>query len=85
VGGILANDKFRGDFILENLQIQTNVISSAFATGVEKLVFLGSSCIYPKFATQLIKERELLTGALEPTNDAYAVAKIAGLMLVSPS
>jgi GDP-L-fucose synthase len=81
VGGILANDKFRGDFILENLQIQTNVISSAFSTGVEKLVFLGSSCIYPKFAAQPIKESELLTGALEPTNDAYAVAKIAGLVL----
>jgi GDP-L-fucose synthase len=81
VGGILANDKFRGDFILENLQIQTNVISAAFETGVQKLVFLGSSCIYPKFAQQPIKESELLTGALEPTNEAYAVAKIAGLML----
>jgi len=81
VGGIFANDKFRGDFILENLQIQTNVISSAFSTEVKKLVFLGSSCIYPKFAKQPIVEAELLTGALEPTNDAYAVAKIAGLML----
>jgi GDP-L-fucose synthase len=81
VGGILANDKYRGDFILENLQIQTNVISSAFVTGVQKLVFLGSSCIYPKFAKQPIAESELLTGPLEPTNDAYAIAKIAGLML----
>jgi GDP-L-fucose synthase len=81
VGGILANDRFRGDFILENLQIQTNVISSAFSTQVQKLVFLGSSCIYPKFAQQPISEGELLTGLLEPTNDAYAVAKIAGLML----
>lgn len=81
VGGILANSQFRGDFILENLQIQTNVISSAFEFGVKKLVFLGSSCIYPKMAPQPMKESHLLTGPLETTNEAYAVAKIAGIML----
>jgi GDP-L-fucose synthase len=81
VGGIKANDTYRGDFILENLQIQSNVIGSAFRHGVEKLVFLGSSCIYPKFAEQPIREDSLLTGKLEPTNEAYAVAKIAGIML----
>jgi GDP-L-fucose synthase len=81
VGGIRANDVYRGDFILENLQIQTNVISSAFKHKVEKLIFLGSSCIYPKFAEQPIREDSLLTGKLEPTNEAYAVAKIAGIML----
>lgn len=81
VGGIMANDKFRGDFILENLEIQTNVISAAFKTGTKKLVFLGSSCIYPKLAPQPIPESALLTGPLEPTNDAYALAKIAGIML----
>ncbi len=81
VGGIKANDVYRGDFILENLQIQTNVISSAFKAKVKKLVFLGSSCIYPKNVPQPMKEDALLTGSLEPTNEAYAVAKIAGLML----
>ncbi len=81
VGGIVANDVYRGDFILENLEIQTNVISAAFKSGVKKLIFLGSSCIYPKMAPQPIAESSLLTGPLETTNDAYAVAKIAGLML----
>ena len=80
VGGIGANDKFRGDFILENLQIQTNVISAAFKEGTEKLLFLGSSCVYPKLAPQPIQESALLSGPLEPTNEAYAVAKIAGIM-----
>jgi GDP-L-fucose synthase len=81
VGGIWANHTYRGDFILENLQIQTNVISSAFHAGVKKLVFLGSSCIYPKLASQPMKESALLTGPLEETNEAYAIAKIAGIML----
>lgn len=81
VGGILANDKFRGDFILENLEIQTNVISAALKANVKKLIFLGSSCIYPKLAPQPISESALLTGPLEPTNDAYAIAKIAGIHL----
>jgi GDP-L-fucose synthase len=81
VGGIRANDVFRGDFILENLQIQTNVIGAAFAEKTKKLLFLGSSCIYPKMAPQPMHEDSLLTGPLETTNDAYAVAKIAGLML----
>jgi len=81
VGGIWANNVNRGDFILENLQIQTNVISAAFETGVKKLVFLGSSCIYPKMAAQPMKEEALLTGPLEETNEAYALAKIAGIML----
>ena len=78
VGGILANDTLGADFIRENLQIQTNVIDSAYRNGVKKLLFLGSSCIYPKFAEQPIKESALLTGELEPTNLPYAVAKIAG-------
>jgi GDP-L-fucose synthase len=81
VGGILANDQYRGDFILENLQIQTNVISAAFEIKVRKLIFLGSSCVYPKLAPQPISEKSLLTGPLEETNDAYAVAKIAGIKL----
>lgn len=81
MGGIHANSTYKGDFILENLEIQTNVISSAFRNSVEKLVFLGSSCIYPKAAPQPIQESALLTGSLEPTNDAYAVAKISGLWL----
>jgi GDP-L-fucose synthase len=81
VGGIRANDIYRGDFILENLQIQTHVIASALKHKVEKLVFLGSSCVYPKLAAQPIREDSLLTGPLEPTNEAYAVAKIAGIML----
>lgn len=81
VGGILANDTSPADFIRENLQIELNVIDAAHRYGVEKLLFLGSSCIYPKFAEQPIREEALLTGALEPTNDAYAVAKIAGIQL----
>lgn len=82
VGGILANSKFPVDFISENLRIQTNFLDAALETGVERLLFLGSSCIYPKFAGQPITEDSLLTGTLEPTNDAYAIAKIAGIMHV---
>ena len=78
VGGILANDLYGGDFIRDNLAIQTNVIDAAYRNGARKLLFLGSSCIYPKDATQPIREDALLTGALEPTNMPYAVAKIAG-------
>ena len=78
VGGILANDLYGGDFIRENLAIQTNVIDAAYRNGAEKLLFLGSSCIYPKHAEQPIREDALLTGELEPTNLPYAVAKIAG-------
>lgn len=81
VGGILANDTYPADFLYDNLLIASNIIHSAFETGVEKLLFLGSSCIYPKFAEQPITEDALLTGALEPTNEWYAVAKIAGLKL----
>ncbi len=79
VGGILANDTFPGDFIRENLAIQLNVLDAARRHGVEKLLFLGSSCIYPKLAPQPIPEDALLIGPLEPTNSAYAVAKIAGI------
>lgn len=82
VGGILANDTRSGDFIRENLQIQTNVIDAAHRSGVRKLLFLGSSCIYPKHAPQPMREEHLLTGALEPTNQAYAIAKIAGIEMV---
>ncbi|MFZ7086705.1 GDP-L-fucose synthase family protein [Curtobacterium sp. RRHDQ10] len=82
VGGILANDTYPVDFLSENLQIQVNVMDAAVDAGVERLMFLGSSCIYPKFAEQPIREDSLLTGHLEPTNDAYAVAKIAGIMQV---
>lgn len=81
VGGILANDTRPVDFLLENLEIQNNVIAGAHAAGVEKLMFLGSSCIYPKLAPQPISEDALLTGPLEPTNEWYAVAKIAGIKL----
>lgn len=81
VGGILANDTYPADFLYDNLAIETNVIEAAFREGVEKLVFLGSSCIYPKFAPQPIVEDALLTGPLEPTNEWYAIAKIAGLKL----
>lgn len=81
VGGILANNTFPGDFIRVNLQIQINVIDAARRFGVDKLLFLGSSCIYPKLAPQPIKEEYLLTGPLESTNDAYAVAKIAGIQM----
>jgi GDP-L-fucose synthase len=79
VGGIVANDTFPAEFISDNLAIQTNVINSAHSVGVDRLLFLGSSCIYPKFCPQPIKEEYLLTGALEPTNRPYAVAKIAGI------
>ena len=81
VGGIMANNNYKADFLTENLQIQTNVIQQSYNFGVKKLLFLGSSCIYPKFATQPITEDQLMTGALEPTNDAYAIAKIAGIMM----
>ena len=81
VGGIRANDQFRGDFIYQNLMIQSNIIKSSHDNGVKKLLFLGSSCIYPKLCNQPIKEEYLLTGSLEPTNDAYAVAKIAGIKM----
>ncbi|WP_305853233.1 GDP-L-fucose synthase [Acuticoccus sp. I52.16.1] len=81
VGGILANDTYPVDFLQDNLLIQTNIIKSAFDTKVEKLLFLGSSCIYPKFADQPITEDSLLTGPLEPTNEWYAIAKIAGIKL----
>ena len=81
VGGILANRDYPVEFLLENLQIQNSVIEAAHATGVSKLMFLGSSCIYPKMSQQPIKEEYLLTGALEPTNEAYAIAKIAGIRL----
>jgi GDP-L-fucose synthase len=79
VGGILANDTYPADFIRENLEIQTSVIDASYRSGVERLLFLGSSCIYPKLAPQPIKEEYLLTGPLEPTNRAYALAKIAGV------
>lgn len=82
VGGILANQTYPVDFLSENLQIQVNVLDAARKYGVERLLFLGSSCIYPKFAEQPIREDSLLTGHLEPTNDAYAIAKIAGIMHV---
>ncbi len=81
VGGILANNTYPGDFIRINLQIQINVIDAARRFGVKKLLFLGSSCIYPKLAPQPIKEEYLLTGPLETTNDAYAIAKIAGIQM----
>jgi len=81
VGGILANDTYRAEFIYDNLMIAANIIHSAYKYGVEKLLFLGSSCIYPKFAPQPIKEEYLLNGPLEHTNEPYAVAKIAGLKL----
>lgn len=81
VGGIRANNAYPADFIRDNLQIQTNVIDAAWRNGARKLCFLGSSCIYPKFAEQPIHEDALLTGSLEPTNEWYAVAKIAGLKL----
>jgi len=81
VGGIKANNEYPVEFLLENLRIQNNIIRSAFEAGVRKLLFLGSSCIYPKFAPQPIPETALLTGPLEPTNEAYAIAKIAGIKL----
>lgn len=81
VGGILANDTYPADFLYENLILETNIIHAAYRSGVEKLLFLGSSCIYPKFAPQPITEDALLTGPLEPTNEWYAIAKIAGIKL----
>ena len=81
VGGIVANNTYRADFVYENLMIQNNVIHEAYKSGVNKLMFLGSSCIYPKMAPQPLKEEYLLTGLLEPTNEPYAVAKIAGIKM----
>lgn len=81
VGGIKANNEMKGDFIYENLMIQSNIIKESQYFGVKKLLFLGSSCIYPKMSPQPIKEEYLLTGLLEPTNDAYAIAKIAGIKM----
>ncbi len=81
VGGILANNQYRADFIYDNLTIQNNIIGAAHKYGVKKLLFLGSSCIYPKLAPQPLKEDYLLTGLLEPTNEPYAVAKIAGIKM----
>ena len=81
VGGIMANSTYPADFIRNNIAIQMNVIEAARRTGVQKLLFLGSSCIYPKYAEQPIREESLLQGALEPTNEAYAVAKIAGIKM----
>jgi len=81
VGGILANDTYRAEFLYDNLMIQSNVIDASYKNGVKKLLFLGSSCIYPKMAPQPLKEEYLLTGLLEPTNEPYAIAKIAGIKL----
>ncbi|MEQ1843034.1 MAG: GDP-L-fucose synthase, partial [Verrucomicrobiales bacterium] len=81
VGGILANDTYPADFLYDNLLIAANLIHAAYKNGVDRVLFLGSSCIYPKFAPQPIKEESLLSGTLEPTNEAYAIAKIAGLKL----
>jgi len=81
VGGIKANNEMKGDFIYENIMIQSNIIKASKDYNVKKLIFLGSSCIYPKMSPQPIKEEYLLTGSLEPTNDAYAIAKIAGIKM----
>jgi GDP-L-fucose synthase len=81
VGGIIANNTYRADFIYENLAIQNNVIHQSYVTGVKKLMFLGSSCIYPKMAPQPIKEEYILTGELESSNEPYAIAKIAGIKM----
>jgi GDP-L-fucose synthase len=81
VGGIIANNTYRADFLYDNLQIQNNVIHSSYVNEVKKLMFLGSSCIYPKMAPQPLKEEYLLTGLLEPTNEPYAIAKIAGIKM----
>lgn len=81
VGGIFANNEYPADFIRDNLMIQTNVIDAAYRNSVKKLLFLGSTCIYPKFAPQPLKEEYLLTGELEPTNEPYAIAKIAGIKM----
>jgi len=81
VGGIMANNTYKAEFLTDNLQIQTNIIQQSYNFGVKKLLFLGSSCIYPKFAIQPITEDQLMNGALEPTNDAYAIAKITGIKM----
>jgi GDP-L-fucose synthase len=81
VGGIIANNTYRAEFLYDNLQIQNNIINSAYVNGVKKLMFLGSSCIYPKLAPQPLKEEYLLTGPLEETNEPYAIAKIAGIKM----
>ena len=81
VGGIIANSSNKSQFIYENLQIQNNLIHSSYKSGVKNLIFLGSSCIYPKFSKQPIKEKYILTGSLEQTNDAYSIAKIAGIIM----
>ncbi len=81
VGGIQANNTYRADFLYENLMIQNNVIHQSYVQNVKKLLFLGSSCIYPKLAPQPLKEEYLLTGELEPTNEPYAIAKIAGIKM----
>ncbi|MDQ8014881.1 MAG: GDP-L-fucose synthase [Flavobacterium nitrogenifigens] len=81
VGGIIANNTYKGDFIYENLMIQNNVIHQSYVNNVKKLMFLGSSCIYPKMAPQPLKEEYMLTGELEPTNEPYAIAKIAGIKM----
>src|SRR6516225_7681096 len=81
VGGILANNNYRAEFLYDNLQIQNNIIHASYVNKVKKLLFLGSSCIYPKMAPQPVKEEYLLTGELEPTNEPYAIAKIAGIKM----
>jgi GDP-L-fucose synthase len=81
VGGILANNTYRAEFLYDNLMIQNNIIDAAYRAGVKKLMFLGSSCIYPKLAPQPLREESLLTGELEPTNEPYAIAKIAGIKM----
>lgn len=81
VGGIMANSSYPGEFIYKNIMIQSNVIDASYKNNIKKLLFLGSSCIYPKFADQPIKEEYLLTGSLEQTNEPYAIAKIAGISL----
>merc|ERR1712224_332290 len=81
VGGIHSNNKFKAEFIQQNLSIQTNIIHSAYLSGVKSLIFLGSSCVYPRECKQPIKESYLLSGPLEKTNDAYAIAKIAGIKM----
>ncbi len=82
VGGIVANNTYRAEFLYDNIQIQNNIIHQSYVNGVKKLLFLGSSCIYPKLAIQPLKEEYLLTGLLEPTNEPYAIAKIAGIKLI---
>ena len=81
VGGIIANSSYQSEFLYENLMIQSNIIHGAYKSGVKKLLFLGSTCIYPKFAPQPLKEESLLTSSLEPTNEGYALAKITGLKM----